>query len=376
MESVIPSDNPPFSIPIQKPGEASAAAATDLAEPLVAQSIAGHAVCCHGAGNSPLQSIAEGAVREHGAGDTSPQSIAELEVADQRAAGYLRASLSDSTKRAYGGDLAHYIAWGGTIPAGPELVARYLAHHGERLSPFTLARRLVAIGKAHEAGGSPNPCDSELARATLRGIRRVHGMAQRRVDPMLREDLVAVMDALPPTLKGARDRALMLVGFSGAFRRSELVSLRADDVRFVPEGMTVRLRRSKTDQSGEGRDIGIPFARSRACPVKALRDWLDRGAITCGPIFRGVSKGGRVHASALTSQSVALIVKHYAASVGLDPARVSGHSLRAGLITSAAKLGVSTYKIRQQSGHASDAMLARYIRDADIFNGNAAGAVL
>ena len=248
--------------------------------------------------------------------------------------------------------------------------------NGDVLSPFTLARRAVAIGKAHRSMDYPDPCNGDLVRSTLRGIRRLQGTAQRRVDPLLREDILAVVDALPSTIKGSRDRALMLVGFAGAFRRSELVSLQVEDVRFVPEGMTLRLRRSKTDQSGEGRDIGIPFARSRTCPVKALREWLDRGAITCGPIFRSVGKGGRVQASALTSQSVALIVKHYAAKVGLDPARVSGHSLRAGLITSAAKLGVSTYKIRQQSGHASDAMLARYIRDGELFIGNAAGAVL
>ena len=303
-------------------------------------------------------------------------SIAEHHAADQLATSYLKASLSDSTKRAYASDLDHFLAWGGTIPASPESLARYLALHGESLSPFTLARRLVAIGKAHTAQRQANPCDSELVRSVLRGIRRVHGSAQRQVDPLLREDVLAIIDSLPDTIKGVRDRALLLVGFGAALRRSELVGLTAEDVKFVAEGVILRLRRSKTDQEGEGRDIGVPFARSRACPVKALRAWLDHAGIAAGPIFRAVSKGGRIQPDAMTAQSVALVIKFYAARIGLDPERLSGHSLRAGLITSAAKLGVSTHKIRQQSGHRSDSMLARYIRDGELFVNNAAGAVL
>lgn len=235
---------------------------------------------------------------------------------------------------------------------------------------------MAALGlNGEEANGLANPCDTELVCSVLRGIRRVHGTAQRQVDPMLREDVLAIIDSLPATVKGTRDRALILVGFAAALRRSELVALNVEDVRFVAEGLIVRLRRSKTDQESEGRDIGIPYARSRACPVKALRAWLYEAAITTGPIFRSVAKGGRIQPAAMTGQSVALLIKHYAAKIGLDPGRLSGHSLRAGLITSAAKLGVSTWKIRAQSGHKSEAMLARYIRDAEVFNGNAAGAV-
>lgn len=289
---------------------------------------------------------------------------------------YLRAAVSNNTRRAYQQDMQHFQGWGGEFPSSPQQIARYLAEHGGKLSPFTLGRRLVAIGRAHRALGYSDPGDSELVRAALRGIRRVHGTAQRRVDPLLREDVLAVMDSLPATVKGARDRALLLIGFAGALRRSELVTLNVEDVRLVSEGLILRLRRSKTDQEAEGRDIGIPYARSRACPVKALRAWLDHAGITSGPIFRGVAKGGRVKFDAMTPQSVALVVKYYAAKVGLDPERFSGHSLRAGLITSAAKLGVSAWKIRAQSGHRSDAMLSRYVRDGELFVMNAAGAVL
>ena len=251
----------------------------------------------------------------------------------------------------------------------------YLVDHAAVLSPVTLSRRLVAIGRAHTTLGHPNPCRTELVRTTLRGIWRVHGRPQRQVAPALREDILA----MPPHMKGARgirDRALMLVGFAGALRRSELVALQYDDLAFVKEGLTVLIRRSKTDQLGQGRKIAIPFARSHACPVKALTAWLDHAGIQSGPIFCIVNKRGEVGRLALSPQSVALIVKDYATKAGLDATLYSGHSLRAGLITSAAKAGVSSWKIREQTGHKSDAMLQRYIRDADIFEGNAAGSVL
>lgn len=293
-----------------------------------------------------------------------------------RVRSYLSASLSEATKRAYAGDLEHYLGWGGEIPATPEQVAEYLAHHAELLSPFTLNRRLAALSTVHGHLGHPNPTTSPLVKMTLRGVKRRHGAPQRQVEPILREDIFDLIRVLPETTKGVRDRALLLIGFAGAFRRSELVSLTVEDARFVPEGMVLRLRRSKTDQEGVGRDIGVPYGRSRACPVKALRAWLDLSGITSGPIFRGVGKGGRLQAQAVTGQSVALIIKEYAELAGLNPERLSGHSLRAGLITSAAKMGVSSWKIRQQSGHKSEAMLARYVRDGELFVNNAAGAVL
>lgn len=309
--------------------------------------------------------------------DVAPaQSAALAFTGEARATAYVSASLASSTKKAYASDLSHFLANGGAVPSSSEVIAQYLAIHGESLSPFTLARRLVSIGKAHEANGWENPTDSELVRSVLRGIRRVHGCEQRRVDPIVREDILAVADSTPNTVKGARDRALILVGFASAMRRSELVALNVADVRFVSEGMVLRLRRSKTDQEGTGRDIGIPFARSRACPVKALIAWMEQAQIIEGAIFRSVGKGERVHQSAMTGQSVALVVKHYANLVGLDSSRFSGHSLRAGLITSAAKQGASAWKIRAQSGHKSETMLSRYIRDGELFVGNAVGYVL
>lgn len=289
---------------------------------------------------------------------------------------YLRASLAEATKRAYRADVLAFLAAGGSIPATPAQVAYYLAGLAEDLCPATLQRRAVAIGKAHVAQRFADPTKDEHVRATLRGIRRVHGRPQQQAAPLLREDLLAVVDALPESLIGVRDRALLLMGFAGGFRRSELVSLDLADVAFVPDGLLITLRRSKTDQEGVGRKLGIPYGRTRACPVKALRAWLDKAELVAGPIFRSVDKGGQVGSRALTDQSVNLVLRKCAAQAGLSCERLSGHSLRAGLVTSAAKLGVSTWKIRQQTGHRSEAMLQRYIRDADIFLDNAAGALL
>lgn len=288
---------------------------------------------------------------------------------------YLRASLSDNSRRAYRSDLNHFLAWGGTIPASPEMVAQYLAIHAGLHAIATLARRLVSIGKAHTTQGMPSPTDTELVRATVRGIRHTHGSAQRQVAPAVKEDVLAMVANLEG-VKGIRDKALLLIGFAGAFRRNELVSLTMADIEQAKQGLIIHLRRSKTDQDGRGRKVAIPFARGAVCPVLALHEWLDASSITDGPIFRPVNRHGAIADAPLTAQAVALVIKERAKAVGLDPSRYAGHSLRAGLVTSAAQLGVSSWKIRQQTGHASDAMLSRYIREANIFVDNAAGAVL
>ena len=288
---------------------------------------------------------------------------------------YLRASLSDNSRRAYRSDLSHFLQWGGIIPASPELVATYIAAHADLHAVATLSRRLVSIGKAHTAQGLSTPTDTELVRATLRGIRRTHGSAQRQVAPAVKEDVLSMVAALTG-IKGTRDRALLLVGFAGAFRRSELVSLTVADIEQAQQGLIVTLQRSKTDQEGRGRKVAIPFARGAVCPVLALQQWIAVAGITEGPIFRGVNRHGQIADAAITPQAVAMVVKERAQAVGLNAANYSGHSLRAGLVTSAAQLGVSSWKIRQQTGHKSDAMLSRYIRDAGLFVSNASGAVL
>ena len=192
----------------------------------------------------------------------------------------------------------------------------------------------------------------------------------------MKEDLFAVLGAMGDTLRDSRDRALLLIGFAGGFRRSELVAINCSDIEHVPQGIIVHVRRSKTDQEGVGRQVGIPFGRTRWCPVTALNEWLEKAANEEGALFHQIDRHGNVLSGRLSGEAVSLIIKDRAATVGLPPEEYSGHSLRAGLATSAAAVGVSSWKIRQQTGHASDAMLARYIRDGELFVDNAIGRLL
>lgn len=289
---------------------------------------------------------------------------------------FIKHSLTASTKRAYGADLAHYSASGRTVPSTPVSIADYLAEMSDTHAVATLQRRLAALSKAHRALGAPDPTKDEIVKATLRGIRRVVGSAQREAKPILREDLFAVLERMTDRPIDIRDKALLLLGFAGAFRRSELVSLDVADIEPVRQGIVITLHRSKVDQERRGRKIGVPYGRTRWCPVKHLADWIDAGRTETGPVFRGINRHGQIADKRLSGEAVSIIIKERVAAAGFDPEYYSGHSLRAGLATSAATVGTPTWKIRQQTGHASDAMLNRYIRDGDMFNDNAAGMVL
>ena len=239
----------------------------------------------------------------------------------------------------------------------------------------TIARRVATLSKAHDALDA-NPCRSALVKATLQGLRRRRGTVQQQAKPLLREDLMLVLDRMGTTTRDARDRALLLIGFSGGFRRSELVGLDHADIEHARQGLILTLRRSKTDQEGAGRKIGIPFGRTRHCPVAALDAWLSASGIGTSPVFRPVDRHGNVQPERLLGDAVSEVIRERIAAAGIDPAGFSGHSLRAGFATSAAQAGVSTLKIRAQTGHASDAMLARYVRDGELFVGNAAGVLV
>jgi site-specific recombinase XerD len=294
-----------------------------------------------------------------------------LTVAD-----YVRESLSENTRRAYLSDLEHFEMWGGQIPATPELIASYLVSQATTTAVATLNRRLAALAKVHRSRGFSNPTSVEVVKATLRGLKRIKGTAQRQAIPLIKEDLFLVLEATGAGLKGVRDRALLLIGFAGGFRRSELIGLNCDDVVPVRQGLEVTLRRSKTDQNGAGRKIGIPHGRGRWCPIVALEQWLTASGITEGAMFRPIDRHHRVGPKRLSGEGVCLVVRERVQEAGINPRGYSGHSLRAGLATSAAQAGVSTWKIRQQTGHASDAMLSKYIRDGQLFVGNVAGALL
>jgi integrase len=279
----------------------------------------------------------------------------------------IAAATAPNTRRAYASDLAHFIAWGGTVPATSEVVAAYIAAHDKALSIATLARRIVAIRQAHVLRRLPDPTKAELVRLTLRGIRRLHGRPQRRVAALRVDHLSAIVSLLGSSLRDTRDRALLLVGFAGAFRRSELTALERDWVKLDHRGAEIALPKSKTDQYGFGRRVAIPRVGGLICPVTALEAWLQAAKITDGPLFRHVDKSSKILPGRLSSGAVATIVKQRGGKIGLDPKDYSGHSLRAGFATSAAAAGLSAWDIKRQTGHVSDAMLGRYIRSSEQF---------
>jgi integrase len=301
-----------------------------------------------------------------------PEKFSALDPAIAR---YVNESLSANTRKAYLSDLAQFELWGGQIPAAPETVAAYLVDQAERLAPASLVRHIASIAKSHRGRGFPTPTSSELVKAVTAGIRRSHGRPQAAAKPLLLADLIHILSGLGNRMKDDRDKALLLVGFSGGFRRSELAGLDVADVEKVRQGIVLTIKKSKTDQLGHGRRIGIPFGRTH-CPVMALEQWLERSGIATGAIFRAVDRHGHIADSRLTGDAVCRIVQAMVGGAGISNVGYSGHSLRAGFATSAAQAGVSSWKIRQQTGHASDAMLARYVRDGELFVNNAAGALL
>jgi integrase len=252
-------------------------------------------------------------------------------------------------------------------------VASYIAQAAERLKAGTIQRRLNAIAEAHKVAGLDPPTHAPLVRNTLKGIRRTLGTAPLQKAPALIDDIRAMMEAADAGLIGVRDRALVLLGFAGAFRRSELVGLDLADASFGKDGLAVTLRRSKTDQEGQGRKVGIPYGSNPdTCPVRNMQEWIAQAAITSGPLFRSINRHGHVQAARLAGIDVARIVKKLAERAGLDPSSYAGHSLRAGHATSAAIAGASERSIMAQTGHRSVGMVRRYIREGSLFRDNSA----
>ena len=260
---------------------------------------------------------------------------------------------------------------------GSVAIASYLTGLAEQgYSVSTIARRIAALSKHFQLIRREDPTKDPRVKLVWKGIRRKLGVAQEGKAPILVEHLRLMLDTLSESPLGKRDRAILLLGFAGAFRRSELVSLDTEDVAFVQEGLTLMLRRSKTDQEGKGVKIGIPYGlREGTCPVRALREWLALLEGCPGPLFRAIDRHGRVKNGRLSDRAIALVIKRSAEAVGLDSRLYSGHSLRAGLATQAAINQVSDRAIMQQTRHRSRAMLDRYVRDASLFRDNAAGAV-
>lgn len=311
-----------------------------------------------------------------GSGENLPAEAAALVRA------YQRASKADATVRAYTSDARVFQAWCGrygfrSLPATSEAVAAFLVAEAEAgMSASTIGRRLAAIGYAHKLAKVADPTDDEDVRATMKGIRRRIGTAPTQKAAATADVLAALLMRTPDTLTGKRDRALLALGFSGAFRRSELVALDVADLRDDPEGLRVLVRRSKVDQEGRGLEKAIPHGRFIR-PVALVREWLEAAGIVSGPVFRPVSRSGRVREGArLTDRSVANILQAYCAAAGLDASTFGAHSLRAGYITTAAERGADLARIMDQSGHRDPRTVVGYIRRANAFKGHSGSGFL
>ncbi|MDY8111139.1 site-specific integrase [Fulvimarina sp. 2208YS6-2-32] len=298
-----------------------------------------------------------------------------------RARAYAEASKATNTTRAYASDFRDFAEWCARnevspLPANFGTVAAFLAYSADRgLKASTVSRKASAIRFAHRAKGFPSPTESAEVEVTLRGIRRHLGTAAKQKAPAIATNIAVMLSRAPNNAHGKRDRALIALGFAGAFRRSELVALNVADLTFTDEGVDVMVRRSKTDQEGEGFVKSIP-AGNAIKPVLLLREWIESAGIESGHVFRRVRRGGAVGAESLTPQSVALIVKRYAEVSGLDPAAFAGHSLRAGFVTSAAEAGADINRIMDQSGHRDPRTVRTYIRRANRYRDHAGSAFL
>jgi len=308
-------------------------------------------------------------------------SVLAVDAARRRAEDYFHAAQSANTRRAYASDWRHFESWclaagQGSLPASPETVVLYLSALADTTKVSTLTRRVSAISQAHQTAGFQTPTQHIAVRKLMAGIRRRKGSMQTGKRPVLTHELKMIVARLSPErLLDVRDRALLLLGFAGAFRRSELVSLDIQDLSWSQEGLVVTLRQSKTDPEGYGRKIGIPHGSTPStCPVRAVKVWTEALGADSGPLFRRIDRHERIGAR-LTAQSVALVLKKRAAQAGLEPAQLAGHSLRAGLATAAAAAGVSERVIMAQTGHRSLPVLRRYIREGSLFLENAAARV-
>ena len=306
---------------------------------------------------------------------------AALEADAEAARDFARESLSPATRRAYRTDIRAFEAWCSErgvqgIPAAPETVASFLAHEAQRgLAVSSISRRAAAIRLFHRAAGHETPTESEVVRSTLRGIRRTLGVPPKQKKPLTSELLLSLLEHIPDSLRGKRDLALLLLGFSGAFRRSTLAMIEVEDLEEVADGFRIQVRRSKTDQEGQG--AVVPIVRGRkACPVDAVNNWLSSAEITTGPVFRRMGRGGRVFPDALTPFSIGQIVKRYVEAAGLDPSEFGGHGLRAGFITSAVENGASVFRTMDVSLHRRVETLRGYVRRAEEFKDHAGDGLL
>ena len=305
----------------------------------------------------------------------------DLKLLHEATLNNLKSSKANNTLRAYKSDFKDFgifCAKHGfnSLPSEPKIVSLYLTHLSKNLKISTLRRRLVSISMVHKLKGHYLDIKHPIIVENLLGIRRVKGSYQRGKKPILISHLKLIINVIDESkigdIKKLRDKSIILIGFGGGFRRNELISINHEDLEFVPEGLKINIKTSKTDQYGEGMVKGLPyFTNEKFCPVINLRKWLELSKIKTGPIFRRFSKGLLLTEKRLTDQSVVLLIKEYLNLAGIENKDFAGHSLRSGFATVAAESGADERSIMAMTGHKSTQMVRRYIREANIFKNNA-----
>jgi len=302
----------------------------------------------------------------------------EIENADEKAKEYILHSKADNTIKSYKSDWNDFVDFCqerdvACLAADVNTVINYVADMAETKKVSTIVRRLSSISQAHQAAECGSPTFSFAVKAVIKGIKKTKGTIPNKKKAAIIEDIRMMVNTLGGNFTDIRDRALILIGFAGAFRRSELVAIVMDDLEFTRDGLVIMLKHSKTDQEGQGYRKGIPYGSNPdTCPVRALQAWLEVSKISEGAIFRGINQYQQIRPKGLSDKAVALIVKKLAKAAGLDERKYSGHSLRSGLITTAANKGVDERSIMKQSGHKSLTVMRGYIQDATLFKNNAA----
>ena len=293
----------------------------------------------------------------------------------------LQSSKANNTVRAYKSDFKDFglfCAKNGfkSLPSEPKIVSLYLTYLSTKDAKVsTLKRRVVSIGVIHRLKGYYLDMKHPSIIENIMGIKRRKGSIQKSKKPILINNLKQLINVIDEEnkedLKKLRDRSIILIGFSGGFRRNEIVSLDYEDLDFVEEGLKIQIRRSKTDQFGEGSVKALPyFDSSKYCPVISLKNWIKISKISAGPLFRRFVKGSKLSKNRLTDQTVALLIKQYLQLAGIDSKNYSGHSLRSGFATSAAESGAEERSIMDMTGHKSTEMVRRYIKEANLFKNN------
>lgn len=310
----------------------------------------------------------------------NPQRIKELhENLSYKSLRSLNATKSDNTIDSYESDWNDFCDWcryhsKNMLPSTPETIVNYINDLADYAQMSTIRRRISAISENYNAGGysEANPCRSWLVRETLSGLAHRIGSIQHGKTPIYWEELQKIVGLMDETsLSDIRDKAILLLGFMGAFRRSEIVSLDVENIMHFTKGIVITIPHSKTDQSGEGQQIGIPYIPDQSmCAVRAVDAWISASHIVKGAIFRSLIKGGKVSDNRLTDKRVNLIVKKWVAAIGLDPSQYGGHSLRHGFATYAALHQIEERLIMKQTRHRSVEMVRRYINEADLFTNN------